>query len=206
MHPGPKLANFKHPCSAFTLAELLIALSILGVIATFTIPKVLQSQRNQAWNSEAKEAMATISAAYQAYQLNKGANANTAPENVATYFNYVKVATSNAQGTFDGPPGDGTYGCGTGICYYLHNGSLIYSSSGWESFGGTNPTNFVSYFYDPDGKVTGADMTNGSLALTLYYNGKVNLNANQKGTDQSFVGGSLVGGNPWAPTPNWFSW
>lgn len=37
--------------SGFTLAELLIALAILGVIATFSIPKVLQAQqdgRNQA--------------------------------------------------------------------------------------------------------------------------------------------------------------
>lgn len=49
----------------FTLAELLIALSILGVIATFTIPKVLQSQQNGKYNTMAKEAIATISQAYQ---------------------------------------------------------------------------------------------------------------------------------------------
>lgn len=31
----------------FTLSELLIALAILGVIAVFTIPKVLQSQQDE---------------------------------------------------------------------------------------------------------------------------------------------------------------
>jgi prepilin-type N-terminal cleavage/methylation domain-containing protein len=36
----------QHAKTAFTLAELLIALAILGVIATFSIPKVLQSQQN----------------------------------------------------------------------------------------------------------------------------------------------------------------
>lgn len=45
----------------FTLAELLIALAILGVIATFTIPKILQSQQNSQIKSVAKESYASIS-------------------------------------------------------------------------------------------------------------------------------------------------
>lgn len=39
----------------FTLAELLIALAILGVIATFTIPKILTTQQNSKYNAMAKE-------------------------------------------------------------------------------------------------------------------------------------------------------
>lgn len=35
----------------FTLAELLISLAILGVIATFTIPKILSSQQNGSLNA-----------------------------------------------------------------------------------------------------------------------------------------------------------
>lgn len=49
----------------FTLAELLIALAILGVIAAFSIPKVLSAQQNQTYNAIAKEAAAT----YQNYKL-----------------------------------------------------------------------------------------------------------------------------------------
>ena len=47
----------------FTLAELLIALGILGVIATFTIPKVLQTNQNAQWQATGKEAIAMISGA-----------------------------------------------------------------------------------------------------------------------------------------------
>ena len=54
---------------AFTLAELLIALAILGVIATFTIPKILDSGSNSQWNAIGKEAAAMVSGAYQSYKL-----------------------------------------------------------------------------------------------------------------------------------------
>ncbi|MCE3235965.1 MAG: hypothetical protein K0Q50_2145 [Vampirovibrio sp.] len=49
----------------FTLAELLISLSILGIIATFTIPKLLMNQRVSAYNASAHESAASISGAYQ---------------------------------------------------------------------------------------------------------------------------------------------
>lgn len=40
---------------AFTLAEVLIALVLLGVVAAFTIPKVLQNSNNQKRNAVIKE-------------------------------------------------------------------------------------------------------------------------------------------------------
>lgn len=45
----------------FTLAELLIALAILGVIATFTIPKILQAQQNQKKQAILKETISIVS-------------------------------------------------------------------------------------------------------------------------------------------------
>ena len=45
----------------FTLAELLIALTILGVIATFTIPKILHSQDNAQRAAVFKETIAAYS-------------------------------------------------------------------------------------------------------------------------------------------------
>ena len=47
--------------SGFTLSELLIALAILGLIATFTIPKVLQSTGNQSKEALLKELYASLS-------------------------------------------------------------------------------------------------------------------------------------------------
>ncbi len=43
-----------------TLAELLIALALLGVIATFTIPKILNSQAPQRKMAIFKESIAAI--------------------------------------------------------------------------------------------------------------------------------------------------
>lgn len=63
--------------SGFTLAELLIALTILGLIATFTIPKILVSQQKQTYNVAEKEAIASVSSACQLYSLGTGASVNT---------------------------------------------------------------------------------------------------------------------------------
>ena len=44
----------------FTLAELLVAIGILGVIATFTIPKVLQAQQVDHRKNVFKETYAAL--------------------------------------------------------------------------------------------------------------------------------------------------
>lgn len=54
----------------------MIALAILGVITTFTIPKVLNSQQNGKFKAIAKEDMSMVSAAYQQYVLTNRYNAN----------------------------------------------------------------------------------------------------------------------------------
>lgn len=61
------MSNLRKPIPAFTLAELLIALAILGVIATFTIPKILATQQTQQYNAIAKDDIHMIVGAYQQY-------------------------------------------------------------------------------------------------------------------------------------------
>lgn len=63
---------FKKVENGFTLAELLVALLILGVIATFTIPKVLNAGKSGARYSKAQEVAATLGAILQAYTLENG--------------------------------------------------------------------------------------------------------------------------------------
>lgn len=48
----------------FTLAELLIALALLGIISAFTIPKVLQSSAQQETNAKLRETVATLENAW----------------------------------------------------------------------------------------------------------------------------------------------
>lgn len=82
----------------FTLAELLISLAILGVIATFTIPKVISAQQNQQKTAVLKETIAAISGVLmqglQTGQLDPASNTDT-------YFlsnlNAVKLCSTNSE-------------------------------------------------------------------------------------------------------------
>lgn len=55
-----RCAHSSSGAKGFTLAELLIALVILGLIATFSIPKVLQSNEDTKKNAIFKETIASL--------------------------------------------------------------------------------------------------------------------------------------------------
>lgn len=90
----------------FTLAELLIALTILGIIAVFTIPKVLVAQQDAKYKAMGKEFAGMVSGAYQAYKLSNGYNATMQVKDMTPYLNYVKVVTDSSLQA-DGAPWDG---------------------------------------------------------------------------------------------------
>lgn len=81
----------------FTLAELLIALAILGVIATFTIPKVLNGSRNTSDISAFKEGVAAINNVLYVGLLKGEINNNGGNWNFGSYLsnhiNAVKLCT-----------------------------------------------------------------------------------------------------------------
>lgn len=192
------------PFSGFTLAELLIALTILGVIATFTIPKIILSQQNSAYNAKAKEAISMIASAYQLYQQNGTVPASTSMNALTPYMNYVKVDTTSS---VDDVYGNGSLSCGGGAgnnCLVLHNGAKILMVSGWN-FGGTSSTHVIQAWIDPDGITDGTTNNPGkSLVVELYYTGKV--------TSYGSVGNTFCGS--WvcpftavaSNDPAWFSW
>lgn len=192
----------KMRASGFTLSELLISLSILGLIATFAIPKVLQAQRNQAWNASAKEAIATISEAYQLYLRKNGPNANMDPYALIPYMNYGRIDNT---ATLDNAPGWGTWECSWGHCLVLHGGGYLYVNQGWITFGQPNANNFVQFMFDPDGKQTGDSAATGSIVIDLFYNGKVITGMEENNTHVTYNGGAPVTGTTW-PKPDWFNW
>ena len=182
--------------NGFTLAELLIALAILGVIATFTIPKILQAQQNQQYTAITKEVVATISGAYQAYQVNNTAGSATSINNLTPYINYVKYDTGNS--TVNGNQVDaGSYTCSALTCLKFHNGASMFW--GWNSFGATAGTSVVWFAVDPDGV---ADNVH-SARFWLYFNGRISDEASI--LPNSCDSGSC--GNP-CPSclPPWFNW
>ncbi len=64
-----KFSSFK---SAFTLAEVLITLAIIGVVAAFTIPTLIQKYQEQAWITGTKKFYNVMSRAVQMAVLDNG--------------------------------------------------------------------------------------------------------------------------------------
>ncbi|MEB3286156.1 MAG: prepilin-type N-terminal cleavage/methylation domain-containing protein [Vampirovibrionales bacterium] len=170
----------------FTLAELLIALAILGVIATFTIPKVLTAQANSKNNAIAKEA-ATLSGAFEAYKMDNPIDPATFySADLTPYINYVKFYT----GTIDDDSGVSET-CAPGNnwythCLVLHNGAILILNDQHDAAEET-PDGIWSAL-DIDGSYNGEP----SLWFVIYMNGRLSTNE--------------VHTNGATPDPPWFSW
>ena len=183
--------------SGFSLAEVLIALAILGVIAVFTIPKLLIGQQNAMFNAVTKEAASSFAASFQKMAAQGAITKATKPADILANINYVQKITTSV----DGSPGSGSASCASGtVCYQLHSGAVIRTGS--CSFGGTSNLNQVNIVVDPDGVDTGKQ---DSVAFFLYYNGQITtFGTAPVGSTNSCTAPSDVPD----PTkdPSWFSW
>lgn len=186
--------------NAFTLAELLIALALLGVIATFTIPKVLESSQDGKYNAIAKETAGMISGGFANYKINNTVTSGTLATDVTQFMNYVALDTTSL---LDGAYGSGSVDCSVNTCLKLHSGGTLLAPAG-ISFGGTAATNAVYYYFDPDGSYSGSATGNGkSVALFVYFNGRLTTYSNlPTGTTSSFGAEAVCA----SCDPPWFSW
>ena len=186
----------------FTLAELLIALTILGEISAFTIPKILSAQQNQTNMAKTKEAIGMVSAAYQQLQLSGTVTSATTADSITPYLNYVAMDTSGS--LIDDSPTFTSRTCNAGgPCLRLHNAAVLQYESG-TSFAGTGSGNVLFYFIDPDGVYSGSSSGNNkSVRITVYYNGRISSLGQGSG---SLCNSSYCLGASPAWDPSWFIW
>ncbi len=183
----------------FTLAELLIALAILGVIATFSIPKLLQAQANQQKMALAKEVAGSLSEALLLYKSRVGITPGVSnAADLFQYMNYLRLDTTSAVDAY--PLFGGPFNCDvSNPCIRLFNGGLLRVSD--PSWSGTAATSAISFIFDPDGAVTGA---NDSVNLSLYADGTVRSRRYLKGSTEYATG--VFRGPDSNGDPVWFSW
>jgi prepilin-type N-terminal cleavage/methylation domain-containing protein len=194
--------------AGFTLVELLIALVILGEIATFSIPKILYASQNQSYNAAAKEVAAMLSGALQQAKLTGTLTANTKLHDLTPYMNFVAIdSTSDIDFLYNTSTINFPCNYNSDYCLVLHNGGKLLLNG--QSFGGTASTNAVYFYFDPDGKVTdGTTNSPGrSLRLYLFYNGRVQTEGTVQPGTCGLPYGCLPASYP-RPTndPPWFSW
>jgi prepilin-type N-terminal cleavage/methylation domain-containing protein len=188
----------------FTLAELLIALGILGIIATFTIPKILNAQRNNAKVAATKEVMATLATAFQQHKLNGLVTVDTHPNDLLSkYFNYVTLDSTSAVDMYPGGGAGLMCSTGTATCYRLHNGGLVRP---WNCTLGnvTDPAYAIAILFDADGVYTGDE---DSVRIFVHSNGQVQTEGTATAGTTIDCSSPIVSAGP-DPTkdPSWFSW
>lgn len=183
--------------NGFTLAELLVALLIMGQIAAFTIPKVLVVQQSQKYNAMTKEAAAIASEAFQLHQIKGSITTSTDARALSAYLNYVKKDASTVGALQDN--WGNSLDCSASVpCYLMHNGGTILLND--IPFTGSSAMDATQYIFDPDG--TGP--TKG-VWFFLYFNGRITSSAN------CYAGTKLWGAvEPSCPQtggdPTWFRW
>jgi type II secretory pathway pseudopilin PulG len=187
----PYLKPYRHSKSlAFTVSELLIALGILGLIATFTVPKVLHSIDEASYRTALKEVEGVIqTVANEAYtQGYTGSRFNYYREKMNT----VKVCTNPngiTQGCMVLPEGSGDISeynenalvLPSGVTIgAINNNTFRGSGDGWRiDLNGTKPPN-----------TEGIDILRWSPA-TFESNGDItSCNGRQLGCVQSHVASS----------------
>jgi prepilin-type N-terminal cleavage/methylation domain-containing protein len=185
----------------FTLAELLMALAILGVIATFSIPKILSAQANASKLAKAKEVAGMIAGAYQQAQMAGVVTNSTLPFDLTPYMNYVSVDTSGR--VIDSHVLSPSRTCNTTYpCIRLHNGGILWFDN--TAFTTSSTLRAIDFTFDPDpinNTTSTADGPLKAVQFTLYRDGFLTTR------------GVLRPGSIYPPAwdacpcdPSWFSW
>ncbi|MFM7390654.1 MAG: type II secretion system protein [Vampirovibrionales bacterium] len=156
----------------FTLSELLVSLAVLGLIAIFAVPKVLNAVGNSAMMSVTKESMAAMMDAYHglgATQTTGAFAASTRAALMVKRLNFVRSCPNLTATGEVGSTGECDFNTATGSCHILmHNGTVIslLLDDNFNDIAGN--TGSVGFYIDPDGS---SDAHPGRFAIS--YDGRL---------------------------------
>lgn len=109
--------------NAFTLGEMLVAVSLLALMATMLIPLVSDKTGESKLITATKDAAAQIANAYTVFQKNSVPNNNTTPVAIINNLNYVRIVND---GSLNIQINGTNYACDVNFpCALLHNGALV---------------------------------------------------------------------------------
>ena len=90
----------KNRKAAFTLAEVLITLGIIGVVAAMTLPTLIQNHQKQVWATSAKKSYAVISNMLQKMMADEGASSIT---NTTLFTDGLCTTSNNCEDSYGNP-------------------------------------------------------------------------------------------------------
>lgn len=158
----------------FTLSELLVSLAVLGLIAAFAVPKVLTSVGNSTLLANAKEALSTISGAYEALKADyNGMIPTTLGNNLTTgvpsKMSYAQIGTytQGALGIVDGFTA-AVAAAGVNSVRFANNAIVTFDTGDIFTAAALTDIGRTVYNVDPDG--TGP---NKGFTVILGYDGRV---------------------------------
>lgn len=154
--------------SGFTLAEVLITLGIIGIVAAMTLPSVINNSRNKQLEAGLKKAYSVIGQALDMYQAETGERITQDTVSVKKLLiKYIKTARDCGNGS-ESSEAELEKVC---IPNYVNTGSTEKNSTKYKTFNGK--TNITLGYFD-DGQFV---MLDGSLVLleNRVYNNKENV-------------------------------
>jgi len=179
------MKSTKRAFSGFTMAELLVALAILGVIATFAIPKILNATSNGKLTAITKEAASMLGGAFSVYTLNNTLATTDTGAALTPYMNYTSVDTAT---TYTGSADTALQACAAATpCLLLHNGGVLQYDTAQTFNSTTSVTNGIWMNLDPDG--TG---TRGRISLIVFTNGRVTTGSGNGNAAPTHSGGTMT--------------
>ena len=123
---------------AFTLTEIIVTLSIIGIIAALTIPAIMKGYRERVYSSQLRKAVSTIE---------NSAKTAISDEHAESFF-------ETTSGLREPDTSEGEEACSQGACYFLTNyfknskigcGAGTCFASGYKTPDGTNAGSHFGY-------------------------------------------------------------